>query len=131
MSPHSAAKRTSTLKQQAAAMREKVKALQLDEEDEGEEAKPKHALDILQKKLEKVEKLLSKETPGSKDYKKLSKKKEQYDKEMEEFQAQAAEKEQALAKAREEAEEAERLAKQAEEDERRALEAQRKKEEEE
>jgi hypothetical protein len=119
MSPHTAAKRTSSLKLQAQAMRDKVQALTLDDDD-ADAAKPKHSLDILTKKLEKVEKLLGKETPGTKDYKKLNKKKEQYVQELEEFHSQEKEiqeKADAIAKAQAELEEAEQMAQQAEEDE--------------
>jgi len=47
----------------------------------------KHSRDILQKKLDKVNKLLGKEVPGSKEYNKLARKQEQYQMELDEAMA--------------------------------------------
>ncbi|KAL3924058.1 MAG: hypothetical protein SGARI_006105, partial [Bacillariaceae sp.] len=42
------------------------------------ETKPSHDAELLRKKLKKVDKMIAKETPGTKEYKKLQKKRAEY-----------------------------------------------------
>lgn len=113
-----------TLQQEAQAMKQRVAQLELEASATSTgAAAPKHSRSILEKKLDKVTKLLQNETPGTKEYKKLAKKQEQYETELDEWDAAAQQEEarqDALEQAKQEVTQAEAKARLALQEEERA-----------
>lgn len=127
-SPVSLPPKSATTSAEAAALKNQLDSLPLEGDDEpasnsnnsktssshNNNGKKDHSLEILKKKMEKVEKLLQATNVNTKEYKKLLKKKEQYEAEMREMPAITTHDEDVLEEEEAEKEEAEQKRRQRE-----------------